>query len=161
MNKIPRLSCNCSSFIISSADWEDVSADGLNMCMCVTVWLCLHVSVSLSNNEWVYLVVVWPPVFSVCVCFSGIETNLRDSRGRTALEILREHPAPKSQQITALIQGKMYTQTHTWDLDQLHLKKRVAGATNRKLMKFGRAWRLKLQYSWIYRFRYFNFTLTF
>uniref|UniRef100_A0A665W8U2 Ankyrin repeat and sterile alpha motif domain containing 1B n=1 Tax=Echeneis naucrates TaxID=173247 RepID=A0A665W8U2_ECHNA len=36
---------------------------------------------------------------------SGIDTNLRDSQGRTALEILREHPAPKSQQITALIQG--------------------------------------------------------
>uniref|UniRef100_A0A665W888 Ankyrin repeat and sterile alpha motif domain containing 1B n=1 Tax=Echeneis naucrates TaxID=173247 RepID=A0A665W888_ECHNA len=35
---------------------------------------------------------------------SGIDTNLRDSQGRTALEILREHPAPKSQQITALIQ---------------------------------------------------------
>uniref|UniRef100_A0A8C4IVA3 Ankyrin repeat and sterile alpha motif domain-containing protein 1B n=1 Tax=Dicentrarchus labrax TaxID=13489 RepID=A0A8C4IVA3_DICLA len=32
---------------------------------------------------------------------SGIETNLRDSQGRTALEILREHPAPKSQQITS------------------------------------------------------------
>uniref|UniRef100_A0A3Q4H2J0 Ankyrin repeat and sterile alpha motif domain containing 1B n=1 Tax=Neolamprologus brichardi TaxID=32507 RepID=A0A3Q4H2J0_NEOBR len=37
---------------------------------------------------------------------SGIDTNLRDSQGRTALEILRDHPAPKSQQITALIQGK-------------------------------------------------------
>ncbi|KAF7229242.1 transcript variant X1, partial [Nothobranchius furzeri] len=35
---------------------------------------------------------------------SGIEASLRDSRGRTALEILKEHPAPKSQQITALIQ---------------------------------------------------------
>ncbi|XP_037316109.2 ankyrin repeat and sterile alpha motif domain-containing protein 1B isoform X6 [Pungitius pungitius] len=35
---------------------------------------------------------------------SEIDTNLRDSQGRTALEILREHPAPKSQQITALIQ---------------------------------------------------------
>ncbi|XP_061920785.1 ankyrin repeat and sterile alpha motif domain-containing protein 1B isoform X1 [Entelurus aequoreus] len=35
---------------------------------------------------------------------SGIDTNLRDSQRRTALEILREHPAPKSQQITALIQ---------------------------------------------------------
>ncbi|XP_054608901.1 ankyrin repeat and sterile alpha motif domain-containing protein 1B isoform X1 [Dunckerocampus dactyliophorus] len=35
---------------------------------------------------------------------SGIDANLRDSQGRTALEILREHPAPKSQQITALIQ---------------------------------------------------------
>lgn len=49
-------------------------------------------------------------VFTVCV--SGIETNLRDSRGRTALEILREHPAPKSQQITALIQGKTLTHVH-------------------------------------------------
>ncbi|XP_030004295.1 ankyrin repeat and sterile alpha motif domain-containing protein 1B isoform X2 [Sphaeramia orbicularis] len=38
---------------------------------------------------------------------SGIDTNLRDSQGRTALEILREHPAPKSQQITALIQEYM------------------------------------------------------
>ncbi|XP_028278182.1 ankyrin repeat and sterile alpha motif domain-containing protein 1B isoform X2 [Parambassis ranga] len=38
---------------------------------------------------------------------SGIDTTLRDSRGRTALEILREHPAPKSQQITALIQEYM------------------------------------------------------
>uniref|UniRef100_A0A8C7ZPJ3 Ankyrin repeat and sterile alpha motif domain containing 1B n=1 Tax=Oryzias sinensis TaxID=183150 RepID=A0A8C7ZPJ3_9TELE len=37
---------------------------------------------------------------------SGIDTSLTDCRGRTALEILREHPAPKSQQITALIQGK-------------------------------------------------------
>uniref|UniRef100_A0A673AK11 Ankyrin repeat and sterile alpha motif domain containing 1B n=1 Tax=Sphaeramia orbicularis TaxID=375764 RepID=A0A673AK11_9TELE len=44
---------------------------------------------------------------------SGIDTNLRDSQGRTALEILREHPAPKSQQITALIQGKTHTHTHT------------------------------------------------
>ncbi|XP_067345899.1 ankyrin repeat and sterile alpha motif domain-containing protein 1B isoform X4 [Channa argus] len=35
---------------------------------------------------------------------SGIDINLRDSQERTALEILREHPAPKSQQITALIQ---------------------------------------------------------
>ncbi|XP_019738511.1 ankyrin repeat and sterile alpha motif domain-containing protein 1B-like [Hippocampus comes] len=35
---------------------------------------------------------------------SGIDTNLRDSLGRTALDILREHPAVKSQQITALIQ---------------------------------------------------------
>uniref|UniRef100_A0A3P8SF05 Ankyrin repeat and sterile alpha motif domain containing 1B n=1 Tax=Amphiprion percula TaxID=161767 RepID=A0A3P8SF05_AMPPE len=38
---------------------------------------------------------------------SGIDTNLRDIQGRTALEILREHPAPKSQQITALIQDYM------------------------------------------------------
>ncbi|XP_068442562.1 ankyrin repeat and sterile alpha motif domain-containing protein 1B isoform X1 [Clinocottus analis] len=38
---------------------------------------------------------------------SEIDTNLRDSQGRTALEILREHPAPKAQQITALIQEYM------------------------------------------------------
>ncbi|XP_024913876.1 ankyrin repeat and sterile alpha motif domain-containing protein 1B [Cynoglossus semilaevis] len=38
---------------------------------------------------------------------SGIDTNLTDCKGRTALEILREHPAPKSQQITALIQEYM------------------------------------------------------
>uniref|UniRef100_A0A8C9YYY2 Ankyrin repeat and sterile alpha motif domain containing 1B n=1 Tax=Sander lucioperca TaxID=283035 RepID=A0A8C9YYY2_SANLU len=31
---------------------------------------------------------------------SAIDTNLRDSQGRTALEILGEHPAQKSQQIT-------------------------------------------------------------
>ncbi|XP_067110193.1 ankyrin repeat and sterile alpha motif domain-containing protein 1B isoform X1 [Osmerus mordax] len=35
---------------------------------------------------------------------SGIDANIRDDQGRTALEILREHPAQKSQQITALIQ---------------------------------------------------------
>ncbi|XP_029019474.1 ankyrin repeat and sterile alpha motif domain-containing protein 1B isoform X3 [Betta splendens] len=35
---------------------------------------------------------------------SGIDIDLTDSQERTALEILREHPAPKSQQITALIQ---------------------------------------------------------
>ncbi|KAM4523757.1 ankyrin repeat and sterile alpha motif domain-containing protein 1B isoform 2-T2 [Fundulus diaphanus] len=38
---------------------------------------------------------------------SGIDTSLRDSQGRTALEILRDHLAPKSQQITALIQEYM------------------------------------------------------
>uniref|UniRef100_A0A8C5B0D5 Ankyrin repeat and sterile alpha motif domain-containing protein 1B n=1 Tax=Gadus morhua TaxID=8049 RepID=A0A8C5B0D5_GADMO len=35
---------------------------------------------------------------------SGIDANLCDFQGRTALEILREHPAQQSQQITALIQ---------------------------------------------------------
>ncbi|KAI1888112.1 hypothetical protein AGOR_G00181690 [Albula goreensis] len=38
---------------------------------------------------------------------SGIDVNIRDCQGRTALEILREHPAQKSQQITALIQEYM------------------------------------------------------
>lgn len=40
------------------------------------------------------------------MCISGIDTSLRDSKGRTALDILKEHPAPKAQQITALIQGE-------------------------------------------------------
>ncbi|XP_060742343.1 ankyrin repeat and sterile alpha motif domain-containing protein 1B isoform X2 [Tachysurus vachellii] len=35
---------------------------------------------------------------------SGIDVNIRDCHGKTALEILKEHPAQKSQQITALIQ---------------------------------------------------------
>uniref|UniRef100_A0A8C4ZAM8 Ankyrin repeat and sterile alpha motif domain-containing protein 1B n=1 Tax=Gadus morhua TaxID=8049 RepID=A0A8C4ZAM8_GADMO len=39
---------------------------------------------------------------------SGIDANLCDFQGRTALEILREHPAQQSQQITALIQGDVY-----------------------------------------------------
>ncbi|KAJ8261827.1 hypothetical protein GJAV_G00158870, partial [Gymnothorax javanicus] len=38
---------------------------------------------------------------------SGIDANIQDSQGRTALEILKEHPAQKSQQITALIQEHM------------------------------------------------------
>uniref|UniRef100_A0A8C9QRA0 Ankyrin repeat and sterile alpha motif domain containing 1B n=1 Tax=Scleropages formosus TaxID=113540 RepID=A0A8C9QRA0_SCLFO len=38
---------------------------------------------------------------------SGIDANIRDSHGRTALDILKEHPAQKSQQITALIQGEI------------------------------------------------------
>ncbi|XP_049330247.1 ankyrin repeat and sterile alpha motif domain-containing protein 1B isoform X3 [Astyanax mexicanus] len=38
---------------------------------------------------------------------SGIDVNIRDYQGKTALEILREHPAQKSQQITALIQEYM------------------------------------------------------
>ncbi|XP_061617598.1 ankyrin repeat and sterile alpha motif domain-containing protein 1B isoform X3 [Phyllopteryx taeniolatus] len=42
---------------------------------------------------------------------SGIDTNLRDSQGRTALDILREHPAVKSQQITAIIQDYVTEET--------------------------------------------------
>ncbi|XP_036800825.1 ankyrin repeat and sterile alpha motif domain-containing protein 1B isoform X1 [Oncorhynchus mykiss] len=38
---------------------------------------------------------------------SGIDANITDCQGRTALEILREHPAQKSQQITALMQEYM------------------------------------------------------
>ncbi|XP_031438826.1 ankyrin repeat and sterile alpha motif domain-containing protein 1B isoform X1 [Clupea harengus] len=35
---------------------------------------------------------------------SGIDVNIRDYQGRTALDILREHPTQKSQQIAGLIQ---------------------------------------------------------
>ncbi|KAK6314643.1 hypothetical protein J4Q44_G00141720 [Coregonus suidteri] len=38
---------------------------------------------------------------------SGIDANITDCQGRTALEILREHPAQKSQQITALMEEYM------------------------------------------------------
>ncbi|XP_066561724.1 ankyrin repeat and sterile alpha motif domain-containing protein 1B isoform X3 [Amia ocellicauda] len=38
---------------------------------------------------------------------TGIDANLMDCQGRTALDILKEHPAQKSQQITALIQEYM------------------------------------------------------
>uniref|UniRef100_A0A8C2ICI9 Ankyrin repeat and sterile alpha motif domain containing 1B n=1 Tax=Cyprinus carpio TaxID=7962 RepID=A0A8C2ICI9_CYPCA len=39
---------------------------------------------------------------------SGIDANIRDCQGRTALDILREHPSQKSQQIASLIQGKVF-----------------------------------------------------
>uniref|UniRef100_A0A9J8CIV0 Ankyrin repeat and sterile alpha motif domain containing 1B n=1 Tax=Cyprinus carpio carpio TaxID=630221 RepID=A0A9J8CIV0_CYPCA len=38
---------------------------------------------------------------------SGIDANIRDCQGRTALDILREHPSQKSQQIVSLIQDYM------------------------------------------------------
>uniref|UniRef100_A0A8C2GSF1 Ankyrin repeat and sterile alpha motif domain containing 1B n=1 Tax=Cyprinus carpio TaxID=7962 RepID=A0A8C2GSF1_CYPCA len=38
---------------------------------------------------------------------SGIDANIRDCQGRTALDILREHPSQKSQQIASLIQDYM------------------------------------------------------
>uniref|UniRef100_A0A672QIQ6 Ankyrin repeat and sterile alpha motif domain containing 1B n=1 Tax=Sinocyclocheilus grahami TaxID=75366 RepID=A0A672QIQ6_SINGR len=38
---------------------------------------------------------------------SGIDANIRDCQGRSALDILREHPSQKSQQIASLIQDYM------------------------------------------------------
>uniref|UniRef100_A0A8C2AL13 Ankyrin repeat and sterile alpha motif domain containing 1B n=1 Tax=Cyprinus carpio TaxID=7962 RepID=A0A8C2AL13_CYPCA len=38
---------------------------------------------------------------------SGIDANIRDYQGRSALDILREHPSQKSQQIASLIQDYM------------------------------------------------------
>uniref|UniRef100_A0A8C9WCX7 Ankyrin repeat and sterile alpha motif domain containing 1B n=1 Tax=Scleropages formosus TaxID=113540 RepID=A0A8C9WCX7_SCLFO len=54
---------------------------------------------------------------------SGIDANIRDSHGRTALDILKEHPAQKSQQITALIQGEIasYDGINASRLKQLHI----------------------------------------
>ncbi|XP_007905919.1 ankyrin repeat and sterile alpha motif domain-containing protein 1B isoform X4 [Callorhinchus milii] len=37
----------------------------------------------------------------------GIDANIKDSQDWTALDILKEHPSQKSQQITALIQGHL------------------------------------------------------
>ncbi|KAK1788783.1 hypothetical protein P4O66_002592 [Electrophorus voltai] len=42
---------------------------------------------------------------------SGIDVNIKDCQGKTALEILKEHPAQKSQQITALIQEFMMAES--------------------------------------------------
>uniref|UniRef100_A0A3B4E3E4 Ankyrin repeat and sterile alpha motif domain-containing protein 1B n=1 Tax=Pygocentrus nattereri TaxID=42514 RepID=A0A3B4E3E4_PYGNA len=42
---------------------------------------------------------------------SGIDVNITDCQGKTALEILKEHPAQKSQQITALIQDYMMAES--------------------------------------------------
>ncbi|KAM9495366.1 ankyrin repeat and sterile alpha motif domain-containing protein 1B isoform 2-T2 [Clarias gariepinus] len=42
---------------------------------------------------------------------SGIDVNIRDCNGKTALEILKEHPAQKSQQITSLIQEFMMAES--------------------------------------------------
>lgn len=36
----------------------------------------------------------------------GIDANIKDSLGRTVLDILKEHPSQKSLQIATLLQGK-------------------------------------------------------
>lgn len=38
----------------------------------------------------------------------GIDANIKDSLGRTVLDILKEHPSQKSLQIATLLQGKQY-----------------------------------------------------
>lgn len=88
-----------------------VSADGMNLY--TSRWMLASSSSSKRVCVCYSLLFVFINAFALLfMCVSGIKTNLRDSQGRTALEILRDHPAPKSQQITALIQGK--TCTHTW-----------------------------------------------
>ncbi|XP_037099115.1 ankyrin repeat and sterile alpha motif domain-containing protein 1B isoform X3 [Syngnathus acus] len=54
---------------------------------------------------------------------SGIDTNLRDSQGRTALDILKEHPAVKSQQITALIQEYVTEETERRSMEEEPVRK--------------------------------------
>lgn len=44
-------------------------------------------------------------VLSTCCAFLGIDVNIRDNRGLTALDTVRELPSQKSQQIAALIEG--------------------------------------------------------
>uniref|UniRef100_A0A8C2T4Q2 Ankyrin repeat and sterile alpha motif domain containing 1B n=1 Tax=Coturnix japonica TaxID=93934 RepID=A0A8C2T4Q2_COTJA len=39
--------------------------------------------------------------------FSGVDTNIKDSLGRTVLDILKEHPSQQSLQIVALLQGNI------------------------------------------------------
>lgn len=128
----PRVTATHSSF----ADWSSVTewvftADlGSQSAHVCTVFECIFVSVvqclwaSMSRfilfDKVMGVVDVWPSpccscvsmlyvVLFVCVCVSEIDTSLTDNQGRTALEILGEHPAPKSQQITALIQGNTHT----------------------------------------------------
>uniref|UniRef100_A0A669PY29 Ankyrin repeat and sterile alpha motif domain containing 1B n=1 Tax=Phasianus colchicus TaxID=9054 RepID=A0A669PY29_PHACC len=42
---------------------------------------------------------------------TGVDTNIKDSLGRTVLDILKEHPSQQSLQIAALLQGKSYSVT--------------------------------------------------
>uniref|UniRef100_A0A8C2Y8F8 Ankyrin repeat and sterile alpha motif domain containing 1B n=1 Tax=Coturnix japonica TaxID=93934 RepID=A0A8C2Y8F8_COTJA len=42
---------------------------------------------------------------------TGVDTNIKDSLGRTVLDILKEHPSQQSLQIVALLQGKSYSVT--------------------------------------------------
>lgn len=43
----------------------------------------------------------------VCDVFPGIDAGIKDIEDWTALDILKDHPSQKSQQITALIQGNV------------------------------------------------------
>uniref|UniRef100_A0A4W3INK3 Ankyrin repeat and sterile alpha motif domain containing 1B n=1 Tax=Callorhinchus milii TaxID=7868 RepID=A0A4W3INK3_CALMI len=52
----------------------------------------------------------------------GIDANIKDSQDWTALDILKEHPSQKSQQITALIQGKIVTMIDTVQCPGPHLQ---------------------------------------
>lgn len=47
------------------------------------------------------------PAFAFSVpTATGIDVNIKDNRGLTALDIVRELPSQKSQHIAALIEGK-------------------------------------------------------
>lgn len=45
----------------------------------------------------------------------GIDVNIKDNRGLTALDIVRELPSQKSQHIAALIEGKQCVGAHSAD----------------------------------------------
>uniref|UniRef100_A0A8B9C7F3 Ankyrin repeat and sterile alpha motif domain containing 1B n=1 Tax=Anser brachyrhynchus TaxID=132585 RepID=A0A8B9C7F3_9AVES len=59
---------------------------------------------------------------------TGIDTNIKDSLGRTVLDILKEHPSQQSLQIAALLQGKSYSVT--FYLFFLYIKKNQAAYKN-------------------------------
>ncbi|KAM8820069.1 ankyrin repeat and sterile alpha motif domain-containing protein 1B-like [Eudromia elegans] len=52
---------------------------------------------------------------------TGIDTNIKDSLGRTVLDILKEHPSQQSLQIAALLQGEVVTGELSKLLDEIKL----------------------------------------
>ncbi|XP_054668787.1 ankyrin repeat and sterile alpha motif domain-containing protein 1B isoform X8 [Grus americana] len=52
---------------------------------------------------------------------TGIDTNIKDSLGRTVLDILKEHPSQQSLQIAALLQGEAVTGELSKLLDEIKL----------------------------------------
>lgn len=52
------------------------------------------------------------------VCFLGIDVNIKDNRGLTALDTVQELPSQKSQQIAALIEG--ISPSPCWDHQGTH-----------------------------------------
>uniref|UniRef100_A0A8C7JKN4 Ankyrin repeat and sterile alpha motif domain containing 1B n=1 Tax=Oncorhynchus kisutch TaxID=8019 RepID=A0A8C7JKN4_ONCKI len=88
-----------------------LSLSSLSLSLSLTLSLSLSQSHSLSqteNGSALHEAALYGKMDVVRLLLdSGIDANITDCQGRTALEILREHPAQKSQQITALMQEYM------------------------------------------------------